>query len=132
MGTIDFQIFLYANEKYYYFKYTDQIWCYYHNFSPFYGWFHHIEIYSKYYIGFTQFRIEALHKNTLTLPGMGYFEYLQDIYFFTKLYRLGNFYGRMLVYSNKTSLHSNFRTILIFPCGAMTHFSPKWRHFGPK
>ena len=37
MGTIDFRNFLCAIEKYYYFKYTDQIWCYYHHYSPFYG-----------------------------------------------------------------------------------------------
>ena len=42
MGTIDFRNFLCANEKYYYFKYTDHIWCYCHQYSPFYGWFHRI------------------------------------------------------------------------------------------
>ncbi len=37
MGTIYFRNFLCANENNYYFKYTDQIWCYYHHYSPFYG-----------------------------------------------------------------------------------------------
>ena len=37
METIDIRIFFGAIEKYYYFKYTDQIWCYYHQYSPFSG-----------------------------------------------------------------------------------------------
>ena len=42
MGTIDFLNFLCENEKYYYFKYTNQFWCYHHHYSEFYGWFHRI------------------------------------------------------------------------------------------
>ena len=63
MGTIDFWNFLCAHVKYNHFKYTDQIWCYYHHYSPFYGWFYRIEIYSK-YTGFARFWGGALSLNT--------------------------------------------------------------------
>ena len=49
-----------------------------------------------------------------------------------ELYIVWNFGGYMQVYTYKTSLYGKFETSRISACGAMTHFRPKWSHFGPK
>ena len=52
--------------------------------------------------------------------------------FSRELYIVWSFGGYIIVYTHKPSLHGNFQTSPISPCGAMTSFLAKMTSFWPK